>query len=272
MQRITTSRTSISLIALTAALFLASAGAQAQQTAPAPTSPSTGARDTAPQPRRITVAQALKEISTGAGITALADSAIADRRISPLAEKTTPENAEAQIAAVVEAAGRTVTWAKLFLPPGQYTGDDVVSYALAQSRICGGTIGNAPAGTVEIMGKAIPADRAKAYIDELNLKPVYVVSSTRPTTKAEAGWATMNEEQRAEYAKEQAARLANADPATRQAFMQEHMAVMAALMRSLTPDQRSQMFGPNGNVKVFVSPDGSKQQIESHLNVIQVGP
>jgi hypothetical protein len=247
---------------LVASALTATAFAQTPQAA----TPPGEAENSATVGKRVTVAQALKAISDATGVIALADSNVADKRIVPPAEKATLENVEAQIAAVAEAAGRTAAWAKLYLPPGEYTGDDVAAFALAQSRLFGGTVGNAPSGTVEILGKAIPAARAKSYIEELNLKQVYLIASPRRSAMQKSiqeQWAGMNDAQRKQYARDQAKRLSNADPATLQAFMQEHMAVMRELMTSLTPDQRNQMFGPN--VKVFVSPDGLKTGVQAQV-------
>jgi hypothetical protein len=188
----------------------------------------------------------------------VADSTVQERVPLPTAPAT-PENVERQIAEVVGALPKGTTWAKLYLPAPAgaraWTGDDVAAYALSQARLLGKIGAPTPAGSVEILGQVVPAEKGNEIITALNLKPVYLV--TNPAARAaaaqtpagvEAQWAQMTPEQRQQYAQAQAAQLASADNATRQGFMQQHMLIMSQLMRQLTPEQRQQMMQGSGAV------------------------
>jgi hypothetical protein len=249
--------------AVTAVLFAAPgaaplASAQAPQTT---TAPAAGAKA-----GTRTVAEIVRRMSEGAGFQVVADSNVAALTAPVPAEPTTPENVEKQIADLVQALGGGTTWARLHLPAPPagtrgYKGDDVAALAAAQARIFG-RVGDAPAGSVEVLGKTLAGEQATPIVSGLNLKPVYLIANPRAAA-VQQNWAGMSEDQRSKYAQDQAARLARADDATRQGWMQEHMAVMGQLMRQLTPEQRNALCGgmaPGANVRVIMrGPDGTIQ-------------
>jgi len=187
------------------------------------------------------------ETGAGAGIRVVADSTISATLVSLPKDATTPENVETQIAAVITELPKGTVWAKLYLPAATtraYKGDDLADFALAQAKLFG-RIGDAPAGTVQVMGKNLPADKAQAVIDALDLKPVYLV--TNPTLKAAGGgdltqWATLTDEQKADFAKKEAAkRLAMGPEAFAKEFttyMQQQGAVMGQMFGQMSPEQR----------------------------------
>lgn len=220
------------------------------------------------------VAEIARRISEASGVQVVADSSVASVQVPLPAEATTAENFERQVAALAEAAGKDATWGKLYLPAPPagargYKGDDVAAFASAQARLFG-RVGDAPAGSVEILGKVVPAAEAEGYVRGLGLQPVYLITNPR-AAEVSGQWAAMTEEQRNRYAEQQAARLATADDATRQGWMQEHMAVMRQLMGRLSPDQRNAMFGPNGGVRVIMrTPEGTFESSNGQLppNVI----
>jgi|GEM_PF-1909118 hypothetical protein len=247
----------------------ASAG---QQTAAAPQQTPGGDGGTGRNARQKTVGEIVRSISRAAGVDVVADSSVASRLAPAPTEPTTPQNYEQQVADLVKSLGSGATWAKLYLPTPAagrgYNGDDVAAFALAQAKLFG-RVGDTPAGQVEILGQTLPAEQAAPHIAGLNLKPVYLV--TNPSAARQSGedpnalWARMTPDERTQYAQSQAARLAQSDDATRQAFMQSHMQVMSQLMRQLTPEQRQAMLGgAGGNVRVFVSPgpNGTGQAIQ----------
>jgi hypothetical protein len=204
--------------------------------------------------------EVLARIGQGAGVAVVADSTITERVALPSAPATAA-TAEQQIAEVVKALPAGTKWAKLYLPAAKgraWNGDDVAAYALAQAKLFG-TVGAAPAGSVEIMGQILPAAKAQEQIAALNLKPVYLVTNpTKRTAAAASGgadpgqWAQMTEEQRQQYAQQQAAQLLNADPAVRNGVLQQQFMVFSQMMRQMTPEQRQQVFqgmGISGNVQ-----------------------
>jgi hypothetical protein len=152
-----------------AALLGAAAGpVAAQEPAPqpgAPSSPVTAPATAAPNARneapKRSLSDVLSRISQAAGVTVVADSTLADEKVSLPAEPTTQANFEAQVSALVASLPKGATWGKLYLPAPTgrgYKGDDLSEYALAQAKLFG-RVGDAPEGTVEVMGKAVPAAR-----------------------------------------------------------------------------------------------------------------
>jgi hypothetical protein len=129
------------------------------------------------------VEDVLSYLGRKAGVIALAGSLAAKERARmPAADtKITPENVERYIQDLVKAMPEGATWAKLYLPAPptgkEWTGDDVITFALAQAKLYG--IVGAPRADekVEIFSQLLPPDKAKNVISALNLKPVYVVTA-----------------------------------------------------------------------------------------------
>ncbi|MBC8142967.1 MAG: hypothetical protein H7Y38_16205 [Armatimonadetes bacterium] len=230
------------LSALSLTLLAGSGAAFAQ--APAATAPKPA---TKAGMRSVTDILGRIQTGAGAGIRVVADSTIGSALVSLPSGDTTPENVEAQIAAVITELPKGTVWAKLYLPAATaraYKGDDLAEFAFAQSKLFG-RVGDAPAGTVEVMGKNLPADKAQAVIDALDLKPVYLV--TNPTMKAVGDgdmtqWATLTDEQKADFAKKEATkRLAMGPEAFGKEFsgyVAQQSAVMGQMFGQMSPEQR----------------------------------
>lgn len=233
----------ISLIAF--ATFAVSGAAFAQEASPAPASNGAAAR--ADKSMMRTVKEVLKRIEEGAGpgVQIVADSTILTEKVPVPTEATTPQNFEAQIAAVVEALPKGTAWAKLYLPSAEarsYKGDDLVDYALAQSKLFG-KVGNAPEGSVEVMGKVLTAEKAQPVIDALNLKPVHLLTNTvaRAASSGDsAAWAKMTDEEKAAFAKKEAAKMLQMGPQNLAAQFGQQAAVMGQMFGMMTPEQRDQ--------------------------------
>lgn len=227
------------------------------------------ARAASPPARLLPAGQVLGEIGRNAGVVVLADSTVFGRAPLP-ATAATPETVDQQIAEVVQALPAGTTWAKLYVPApenGRWNGDVVANYARSLAQLVG-TVGRAaPAGTVEILGRHIPADRASDTIAALNLKLVYLVTNPRaPAASAvvssAANWPRMTSAQRDLFAQQQAQRLLALTPDARLQAMSQLMqeespqqAIMHALMLQLPDNERVQLKQNLAGVRVL--PPGS---------------
>jgi hypothetical protein len=257
--------TGMSLLLVAGAGAASSRAARAQQQEPAPPG---NAQRAGMRP----VADVLSRIGQAVGVTIVADNTVANERVPLPAAPTTPENFETQVAEVAKALPQGATWAKLYLPATSRTqsGEDVAAYAMAQAKLFG-SVGAAQAGTVEILGQRVPAEKAQEYITGLNLKPVYLVTNPRLRATASqpaAGvadnnlqqWMQMTPEQRQQYAQAQASQLLNMDPTLRQQMMEQQRMIMRQMMRQMTPEQRQQMFqGRGGGQGRFGGPRGGNR-------------
>lgn len=208
------------------------------------------ARAAEPAPRTRPASEVFAQLGQSAGVIVMADSTVLGRL--PLAAAT-PETVERQIVELVRALPPGTTWVKLYLPTpanGRWTGDVVADYARAQARLLGTTIGRpTPAGTVEILGRQIPADRASEHITALHLKLVYLITNPQAQTAVTgAGWEQMAPEQRDAYARQQAQRILGLDPASRMAMLHQMMqrddprqAILHRVMEGMTDGERVQL-------------------------------
>src|SRR5436190_11340032 len=116
----------------------------------------------AARPSTFPAAVVLGQMAQSAGVTILADSTVQGRLPLP-AVPATAATVEQQIAEMVRALPAGTTWAKLYVPApanGRWSGDVVANYARSLAQVVG-TVGRAaPAGTVEILGRNVPADKA----------------------------------------------------------------------------------------------------------------
>ncbi len=223
----------------------------------------------------------LASMTRASGIDVVADGTVASTPVPLPSEAVTPENLERQIATLVAALPQGTTWAKLYLPPPAggrgYDGNIVADYAKAQSRLVGPVGGETPAGIVEIFGQRIPSDKAQAHIAALNLKPVYLI--TNPNSTSGFGlngdpskWSSLTPEQQKKFAQDTAAQLANMDPASRNALMQQNFMIFGQLMQQLPADQRTGLFqGMMGGapISIRVAPaQGSPQVIQGDAVII----
>lgn len=243
------------------------------QEAPAPVTPAQEQQNTA-NARTRSLDTVISQISQAAGVAVVADSSVARLPVVPPAEPTTPENFTRQVEALVAQLGRGATWARLYLPAARsargYNADALAEYAVAQAKLFGNVGGATPAGTIEVMGQNVPAERAESVIAALNLKPVYLVMNPQAQPGAggdiNARWNTMTETQRRAYASEQARQVLSMDPnARRQYFDQmrrqdtpERM-IMQEMMRTMTPEQRQQFFQGMGGGRGPGGPGGGRR-------------
>jgi hypothetical protein len=233
------------LIATVSAALMALGSASAQR-APAPA----GRATTRP------AAEVLAQIGQSAGVVVLVDATVQARLPVP-AVTATPDTVEQQIAEMVRLLPGGTKVEKLYVPApanGRWIAGDVADYARAQARLVGAGGGRpAPAGQVEILGRQLPVEKAREYIEGLNLKLVYLVSNPQTATAASAkaaNWARMNPDQRRIYAQQQAQRLLALDPASRvqamrQMMLQRHDTspeemIMRTVIEQMPEDERMQ--------------------------------
>lgn len=233
----------ISLLAFATLTVTGAAFAQDATTAPTPATPPAKADKV---PMR-SVKEVLKRIEEGAGpgVRIVADSTILLEKVPVPQEATTPANFEAQIAAVVDALPKGTAWAKLFLPAEDarsYKGDDLAEYALAQAKLFG-KVGSASPGSVEVMGKVLPAEKAQAVVEALNLKPVHLLTNTvvRAASSGDAtAWTKMSEADKDAFAKKEAAKLLAMGPQNFAGQFGQQAAVMGQMFGMMSPEQRDQ--------------------------------
>jgi len=203
----------------------------------------------------------LVSMSRSLGVTILADSSVAREMVTPPTEETTKENFAAQIETMLKELPRGTSWAKLYLPAPTgskgYNADSVAEYALAQAKLFGNVGAETPAGTIEVLGQKVGADKSESVTVALNLKPVYLISNPRARANPEGNFAAMSADQQQEYAQREAQKIMNLDPAARAEYLRKMMnqpsperAVMGALFQNMSPEQRREFFqgmgGGNG--------------------------
>ena len=236
----------VAALAGVALCSLSAVAARAQApAAPAPTADIDVTSAAKPVKTR-TVKELVKTIAAGAGtgIVILVDSSVAAEKVPVPTDASTAQNFEAQLSALVDALPKGATWAKLYLPTADtktYRADDVSDYALAQSKLFG-TVGAAPAGTVEVLGKVMPADKAQPIVDALNLKPVYLVMNPKiaSANAATPGWATLSDDQKQTFVKTEAQKLIDGGPQAFADTMSKQMMVMGQMFSMMSPDQKQQ--------------------------------
>jgi hypothetical protein len=128
----------------------------------------------------------LERITRQTGILVLADSTVADELVTTLEyDAITPENLERHLTALVreiiaEDEPESVLWAKLHLPAPprgtKWTGDMVMDFAVAQSKLYGIVGADTGANSIEVMAQRLPTATAQPVIHALNLKPVYIIT------------------------------------------------------------------------------------------------
>jgi hypothetical protein len=199
-------------------------------------------------------AEVLAQIGRDAGVIVLADSTV-QARLAVSGSRATPDTVERQIAQAVAELPAGTTWVKLYVPApknDRWVADDVTAYARSLTRLVG-TIGRpSPEGTVEIMGRQVPADKADEYAAGLDLKVVYLVTNSRAsaTPNALSNWTLLTPDERSAYAQQQAQRIMTLDPATRLETMRQLMRnqepnpqamIMRMVMKEMTEDERVQL-------------------------------
>ena len=165
----------------------------------------TAHRETPPTPRRAverlkgettarapaaTVTEILARISAGAGVQVVADSSVAGAHVR-LPAPVSGGTARQQLARLVRALPPGTSLHKVYLPSPaagrpSYNGDDVAAYVAARKRLFPGAHERDSEG-VEILGRRFSGARADAYVAELNLKPVYLVTNLAAYPAPKAG-------------------------------------------------------------------------------------
>jgi hypothetical protein len=139
-----------------------------------------GLTDSQAQRPQRTVSDTLRRIADSSGITVLAESSLSEKSVEPLAQKATKDNIESVLNGLVKQLPRTV-WAKVMLPKPEagkrYNPDAVAQYVRAQASLFG-KVGASEAGTVEIIGRRLPAADAEPVVQRLKLVPYYVLINT----------------------------------------------------------------------------------------------
>jgi hypothetical protein len=216
--------------------------------------PGTAQQDPASAPRAATrpAAEVLARLGESAGVVILADSTVLGR-LPVQTTSATADAVETRLAELVRLLPAGTTWVKLYAPTpvnGRWVADTVADYARAQIRLLGTTVRPAPAGTVEIMGRYVPAAKAGEYISALNLKLVYLVTNPQAPNPAHAAanWSGLTPEQRQMYADQQAQRILALDPESRLQALASMMMendprgmIMTAVFKRLPAEQRGQI-------------------------------
>ena len=194
------------------------------------------------------------KMSRGAGQQVVADTPLATLPVTAPTEATTPANVEAQIDAIVKEMPKGTTWIKIYLPNAPtargYKGSDVADYAIAQAKLFGKVGEATPNGTIEVLGRVVPAEQVPTMVSTLALKPVYlIVNAAKHSLAADEAatpWNSMTAEQKQRFAANQAQQLLALDPAARGQAMQQMMdqqrQVMQSLMQNMTQQQRQEFF------------------------------
>ncbi len=219
-----------------AALFLAALtpGAWAQ-----------GAPTTAAPGKTKALNYVLTGIKKESGMAVLSSSLLATAQVKPPKAAVTAETLEETLDELVKGLPAGAIWAKLWLPPlpagRQFKGDDLVDYAVAQSRLYPG-VGASRPGVVEVLGQKLPADKAEGVISALGLKPVYVICNPSRVAPGSSEFDALTDDQKKSAVDKQVQKILSM-PAEQQVqafgqmFQQTGM-VMGSLLKSMSPDQR----------------------------------
>jgi hypothetical protein len=186
----------------------------------------------------------LTTIKRDCGASVVTTTALAGTQVKPPKEAVTAETLEASLTELVKSMPPGTIWAKLMLPlPAggrQFRGDDLVDYALAQSRLYPG-IGSSQPGIVEVLGQKLPAEKADAVVAALGLKPVYVLCN--PNKVASGGdFDSLSDDQKKNLVDKQVHKLLSLPPEQQaqelgQMFQQAAM-VFGNLIQNMSPEQR----------------------------------
>jgi hypothetical protein len=132
-----------------------------------------------------TVGKVTEYLSKKSGVRVLASSSAQEEtaRMPAENEKVTAETVEGFIQFLVKNMPDGALYAKLYLPDPpkgkDWSADEVIAFAIAQSKLYG-TVGTPrDDGKVEILSQLLAPDKAKEVISTLGLKPVYIVTMGR---------------------------------------------------------------------------------------------
>ncbi len=179
----------------------------------------------------------LQALTRASGITVIAESSLSGAEADYPREAATAETLEKFLDKVVKSLPAGTIWKKAMLPTSTrfYKGDDVVDFLEAQARMLGrGAPGEA--GSVEILGQKLAPEKAVLVISTLGLKPVYVL--VNPAARQSARDSLAGAGGQADLA-QILGNLGSMEPAARMKLMEQ----FSQMMRSMTPEQRRQMFG-----------------------------
>jgi hypothetical protein len=207
--------------------------------------------------QQVPLKEAAAELTRTTGITVAVDAGLSLKPVTLVTGGGTLAEAIAALAKQLPqgAAARFVA-----VPAGEPmpTGDLISAYLLSQDglrRKATPTLWDPATNEIEVLGRSLSGAKAAPLMTELELKPVYVLSSGRgDALVARAGllqaeglqlWQEMSAEQRQQFMDNQLSGLLNMDPATRSAMFGQMMQSGQAMMQkinALPPDQRAQFF------------------------------
>lgn len=121
---------------------------------------------------------ALTEMSRKADVYAVAVRSLEGLSVSPPPiDGVTKENIEAHLLAMVKKLSTPARLIRLNLPKSerQWTADELLTYARAEATLFKKTIGDIKPDSIEVLGQAVPLERAKSVMEAANLRPVYIV-------------------------------------------------------------------------------------------------
>lgn len=186
----------------------------------------------------------LNNIKKDTGASVLSSSLLASTQVKPPAVAVTAQNLEDTLDTLVKSLPTGTIWAKLWLPAlsggRQFKGDELVDYAIAQSRLYPG-VGASQPGMVEVLGQKLPADKAESVVQTLGLKPVYIICNPSKAANV-ADFDSLTEDQKKALVDKQVQKILSMPPeqqvqAFGQMFQQTGM-VMGNLLKSMSPEQR----------------------------------
>lgn len=204
---------------------------------------------------------AAQRLSRASGQLVLIEGAVASAVVSLNIQRATLEQAIAQLVAQLPRGSVDRVVMLPAIAPGATPPDaDVVATLVgAQETLVPSVMGGKverTVGSVNVMGRVLDAEKAKAVIAALDLKPVHLLGVPGQTgdplkrmTNLQAEglglWMSMTQEQRQAAMEQQFDYLLNMDPDMRRAMfgqMQQQAAVMMQKLQSLPEDQRRQFF------------------------------
>jgi hypothetical protein len=133
-----------------------------------------------PQPSQgsQTLEAALRDVSKRAETHVCAVTLLSREQVPPVERAVTKENLEEVLADLRRRLTLPARLVKLYLPPPPagrtWRAEELLAFAQAQADLFATPIGDMRKETVQVLGKNLPVEKAKAVIEALDLRPVYV--------------------------------------------------------------------------------------------------
>lgn len=183
----------------------------------------------------------LARMSKDLGASIVAESALASRQGPLPAEKTTADNVEDQLDALVKALPPGTIWAKLMLPAPKgrgYRPDDLMEYLVLQSRLFG-NVGASTKDEVEVLGQRLPTEKAVPVVSALNLKPYYVIGNPTARVSREGEAVRSGGDAQVDAMVRSFRSLSDMDPQSRAVALRQMMQSLGDAVRGMSPEQRA---------------------------------